>query len=215
VATEVIKRYSSIITPLIYKDSNVNKVVDSKVKQKANSKNMEVATFGAGCFWCVEALFKTLEGVISVVSGYSGGDVDNPTYEAVCSGSTGHAEVCHITYDPGKITYEELLEVFWQLHDPTTLNRQGADIGTQYRSVIFYHDERQKMLAVKYKKELDESGTWDNPIVTEISSYKNFFKAEKYHQDYYKLNADNTYSTFVILPKMEKFKKVFKDKLRH
>jgi peptide-methionine (S)-S-oxide reductase len=162
----------------------------------------------------VEALFKSLDGVESVVSGYSGGDVDNPSYEEVCSGSTGHAEACQVTYDPGKISYEELLEVFWQIHDPTTLNRQGADVGTQYRSVIFYHNEQQKKSAIKYKKKLDESGAWDKPIVTEISPYTNFFKAEGYHQDYYNLNADNAYSSVVILPKMEKFKKVFGEKLK-
>ena len=162
----------------------------------------------------MEAIFKNLEGVESVVSGYSGGDVNNPTYEEVCSGSTGHAEACQLAYDPSKITYTELLEVFWQIHDPTTLNRQGEDVGTQYRSVVFYHNAQQKNLAEKYKKELDGSGAWHNPIVTEISPYKNFYRAEAYHQDYYKLNADTPYSTFVILPKMEKFKKAFSDKLK-
>ena len=192
----------------------MNKNSDPKIKLQIQSNQLEVATFGAGCFWCVEAIFKHLEGVESVVSGYSGGDVNNPTYEEVCSGSTGHAEVCQLTYDPSKITYTELLEVFWQLHDPTTLNRQGEDVGTQYRSVIFYHNAQQKKLAEKHKKELDESGAWHNPIVTAINPYKNFYRAEEYHQEYYKLNADNPYSTFVILPKMEKFKKVFKDKLK-
>jgi len=192
----------------------LNKNSDPKIKLQIQSNQLEVATFGAGCFWCVEAIFKNLEGVESVVSGYSGGKVNNPTYEEVCSGSTGHAEVCQLTYDPSKITYTELLEVFWQLHDPTTLNRQGEDVGTQYRSVIFYHNAQQKKLAEKHKKELDESGAWHNPIVTAINPYKNFYRAEEYHQEYYKLNADNPYSTFVILPKMEKFKKVFKDKLK-
>jgi len=192
----------------------LNKNSDPKIKLQTQSNQLEVATFGAGCFWCVEAIFKHLEGVESVVSGYSGGDVNNPTYEEVCSGSTGHAEACQLTYDPSKITYTELLEVFWQLHDPTTLNRQGEDVGTQYRSVIFYHNAQQKKLAEKHKKELDESGAWHNPIVTAINPYKNFYRAEEYHQEYYKLNADNPYSTFVILPKMEKFKKVFKDKLK-
>ena len=192
----------------------MNKNSDPKIKLQTQSNQLEVATFGAGCFWCVEAIFKHLEGVESVVSGYSGGDVNNPTYEEVCSGSTGHAEACQLTYDPSKITYTELLEVFWQLHDPTTLNRQGEDVGTQYRSVIFYHNAQQKKLAEKHKKELDESGAWHNPIVTAINPYKNFYRAEEYHQEYYKLNADNPYSTFVILPKMEKFKKVFKDKLK-
>jgi len=192
----------------------LNKNSDPKIKLKTQSNQSEVATFGAGCFWCVEAIFQHLEGVESVVSGYSGGDINNPTYEEVCSGSTGHAEVCQLTYDPSKITYTELLEVFWQIHDPTTLNRQGEDVGTQYRSVVFYHNAQQKILAEKYKKELDGSGAWNNPIVTEISPYKNFYRAEEYHQDYYKLNADNPYSTFVILPKMEKLKKVFSNKLK-
>ena len=192
----------------------MNKISDHKKKPITKFNHLDSATFGAGCFWCVEAIFKNLEGVESVVSGYSGGKVNNPTYEEVCSGSTGHAEVCQLTYDPSKITYTELLEVFWQIHDPTTLNRQGEDVGTQYRSVIFYHNAQQKKLAEKYKKKLDESGAWHNPIVTAINPYKNFYRAEEYHQEYYKLNADNPYSTFVILPKMEKFKKVFKDKLK-
>ena len=174
--------------------------------------NYEVATFGAGCFWCVEAIFQSLEGVQSVVSGYAGGTVDNPTYEEVCRGTTGHAEVCQITYDPAIITYQELLTVFWQTHDPTTLNRQGPDAGTQYRSVIFYHDERQKEAAEKGKRELDASGVWHNPVVTEISPYKNFFKAEGYHQNYYNLNAGTAYSAMVIGPKVEKFKKAFRNK---
>ncbi len=195
---------------------------DTTVKERANrttgetalSDNGETATLGAGCFWCVEALFQIVEGVQSVVSGYSGGHVDNPTYEEVCSGSTGHAEVCQITFDPGKISYGELLTVFWQLHDPTTLNRQGADVGTQYRSVIFYHNEEQKRLAEKHKKELDASGRWNQPIVTEISPYKTFYRAEDYHHNYYNLNRGQPYSALVIQPKVEKFKKVFKDKVK-
>jgi peptide-methionine (S)-S-oxide reductase len=187
---------------------------DSKIEQKDQPGSREVATFGAGCFWCVEALFQTIEGVEAVVSGYSGGDVENPTYEEVCTGTTGHAEVCQVTYDPSKISYKELLTVFWQVHDPTTLNRQGADVGTQYRSVIFYHAEEQKNLAEASKKELDKSGTWKNPIVTEISPFKNFYRAEGYHQDYYNQNADNSYSAFVIKPKMKKLKMAFKAKLK-
>lgn len=175
---------------------------------------MEEATFGAGCFWCVEAVFQTLEGVDTVISGYSGGKIKNPTYREVCSGLTGHAEVARIVYDPAKITFEELLEVFWQTHDPTTLNRQGGDKGTQYRSVIFYHDEAQKELAESYKKQLDASGAWDDPIVTEISPLKDFYPAEEYHQNYYRMNQDQPYCTFVIGPKMEKFQKVFKDKIK-
>jgi peptide-methionine (S)-S-oxide reductase len=192
----------------------VSKTTNSKTEQKDQSHNREVATFGAGCFWCVEALFQTIEGVESVVSGYSGGDVVNPTYEEVCSGTTGHAEVCQITYDPSMVTYDELLKVFWQVHDPTTLNRQGADVGTQYRSVIFYHTEEQKKLAEAGKKELDKSETWKDPVVTEISPCKNFYRAEGYHQDYYNQNADQPYSAFVIKPKMKKFKMAFKDKVK-
>ena len=186
---------------------------DYNTEHENQSTNREIATFGAGCFWCVEALFQTIEGVESVVSGYSGGDVANPTYEEVCTGTTGHAEVCQITYDPSKITYKELLKVFWEIHDPTTLNRQGADVGTQYRSVIFYHTEEQQSLAEAYKKELDESGTWKDPVVTEISPFKNFYSAEGYHQDYYNQNADKPYSAFVIKPKLKKLM-AFKHKLK-
>lgn len=192
----------------------MNNPSNNKKGQENHSSNREVATFGAGCFWCVEALFQTIEGVETVISGYSGGDVANPAYEEVCSGTTGHAEVCQITYDPSKITYKELLKVFWEVHDPTTLNRQGADVGTQYRSVIFYHTEEQKSLAEAYKKELDESGTWKDPIVTEISPFKNFYRAEGYHQDYYNQNADKPYSAFVIKPKLKKLQMAFKDKLK-
>jgi peptide-methionine (S)-S-oxide reductase len=192
----------------------MNNPSNKKTEAKKQCANRELATFGAGCFWCVEALFQTIEGVESVVSGYSGGDVDNPTYEEVCTGTTGHAEVCQITYDPSKITYKELLKVFWQVHDPTTLNRQGADVGTQYRSVIFYHTEEQKSLAEAYKKQLDESGKWKDPIVTEISPFKNFYRAEGYHQDYYNQNIDKPYSAFVIKPKLKKLKMAFKDNLK-
>lgn len=188
----------------IYKDSG-----DST---KMNS--LQKATFGSGCFWCTEAIFERLNGVVKVESGYSGGKVENPTYEEVCTGTTGHAEVTEITYDSSIITFDELLEVFWKIHDPTTLNRQGNDVGTQYRSVIFYHSEEQKELAEKYKAELDKSGIWDNPIVTEISPFTNFYSAEKYHQDYYNNNPNQGYCTFVITPKVEKFEKVFKDKLK-
>jgi len=179
-----------------------------------NMDNLEKATFGSGCFWCTEAIFEELKGVHSVVSGYAGGKVLNPTYEEVCTGTTGYAEVTQITYDPSVITYDELLEVFWKTHDPTTLNRQGNDVGPQYRSAIFYHNEEQKLLAEKYKAELDKSGAWDNPIVTEITPLTNYFPAENYHQDYYNNNPNQGYCAFVIAPKLEKFKKVFKDKLK-
>ena len=179
-----------------------------------NQKNMKTATFGNGCFWCTEAIFQELEGVSKVVSGYAGGKVKDPTYKEVCSGLTGHAEVIRLTYDPAVISYEELLEVFWKTHDPTTLNRQGNDVGTQYRSVIFYHDQEQKTLAEKYKKALDESGAWDDPIVTEIAEISNYSDAEDYHQNYFDLNGTQPYCQYVIQPKVEKFKKVFKDKLK-
>jgi len=175
---------------------------------------MEKATFGAGCFWCVEAIFTELKGVVSVEPGYAGGAIENPTYKAVCSGTTGHAEVAQITYDPSLITYDKLLSVFWKTHDPTTLNKQGADVGTQYRSVIFFHTEEQKRLAEKYKKELEESGAWDSPIVTEISVLIKFYIAENYHRDYYANNKDNQYCRYVIQPKVEKFKKVFVEELK-
>lgn len=177
-------------------------------------KQTDTATFAAGCFWCVEAVFQDLNGVISVSSGYSGGEIINPSYREVCNGTTGHAEACSIVYDPSKISFEELLEVFWETHDPTTMNRQGNDEGTQYRSAIFYHNETQKILAEKYKKEIDASGAFNDPIVTEISPYKNFFTAEDYHQNYFNEHGDLPYCRFVIHPKVEKFKKVFKDKLK-
>jgi len=185
------------------------------MKNQEIEKGMALATFGNGCFWCTEAIFQQLNGVTKVVSGYAGGKVKNPSYKEVCTGLTGHAEVIQITYDPTKISYPELLEVFWQTHDPTTLNRQGADVGTQYRSVVFYHTDEQKQLAESYKKKLDESGAFDNPIVTEISPLSEYYPAEDYHQNYYKLNGSAPYCSYVIQPKLEKFKKVFKDKLKN
>ncbi|PKL89783.1 MAG: peptide-methionine (S)-S-oxide reductase [Ignavibacteriae bacterium HGW-Ignavibacteriae-2] len=180
----------------------------------AKMENYKKVTFGAGCFWCTEAVFQRLNGVVEVESGYSGGTVVNPSYNQVCTGSTGHAEVTQITFDPKIISFTELLEVFWKTHDPTTLNKQGADVGTQYRSVIFYHDEEQKKLALEYKKKLTESGAFNSPIVTEISKYANFYKAEDYHQNYYNQNPNQGYCQYVIVPKLEKFEKVFKDKLK-
>ena len=183
-------------------------------KGSMSSEKLDTATFAAGCFWCVEAVFQNLKGVQSITSGYSGGSVPNPSYKQVCEGTTGHAEACQIMYNPKEISYEELLEVFWKTHDPTTLNRQGNDEGTQYRSAIFYHNDEQKNLAEHYKKALDASGAFDAPVVTEISPYKNFYKAEDYHQNYYNDNTSQPYCMFVIRPKVEKFKKVFKDKLK-
>jgi len=175
------------------------------------NKNEEVATLGAGCFWCVEAIFEELKGVNQVVSGYSGGDVKNPTYAAVCSGSTGHTEVCQIYFDPEVISFRELLEVFWHTHDPTTLNMQGADVGTQYRSAIYYHNEEQKKIAEESKKETDRSGLYKNPIVTGISKFDRFYVAENYHQDYFSQNPNQTYCSFTIDPKVKKFRKQFKE----
>lgn len=177
-------------------------------------EGLKTATFGNGCFWCTEAIFQQLEGVSAAESGYMGGKVKNPTYKEVCSGLTGHAEVLQITYDPSVISYAELLEVFWKTHDPTTLNRQGNDVGTQYRSAVFYHDEEQKAAAEKYKKELNESGAFGNPIVTEITEASIFYKAEDYHQNYFNENGSQPYCRVVIGPKVDKFQKVFKDKLK-
>jgi peptide-methionine (S)-S-oxide reductase len=174
---------------------------------------LEKATFGGGCFWCTEAIFEQLAGVQSVVSGYSGGKVANPTYELVCAGHSGHAEVVQIAYDPKVVTYDELLAVFWKTHDPTTLNRQGHDVGTQYRSVIFYHDENQRKLAEDYKQKLEASGAFGQPIVTEIAPYETFYPAEEYHQDYFRANPQQGYCSYVIQPKLEKFRQAFGDKL--
>ena len=176
--------------------------------------NTEKITFGNGCFWCTEAIFQQVKGVIKSTSGYSGGHVENPTYEQVCEKNTGHAEVIQIEYNPAEVTVDELLEVFWQTHDPTTLNRQGNDVGPQYRSVVFYHTEQQKERAEFYKKKLDTSGAFDNPIVTIIEPFTNFYVAENYHQDYYNRNGNQPYCYFVIRPKMEKFEKAFKDKMK-
>ena len=175
---------------------------------------LDTATFGSGCFWCTEAIFERVKGVHKVISGYSGGTVEKPSYEEVCTGKTGHAEVCQIIFDPSVVPYEDLLKFFWKTHDPTTLNRQGADAGTQYRSVIFYHSEEQKKLAEHYKFELNKSGAWENPVVTEISPFTKFFPAEAYHQNYFANNPTQGYCSYVIAPKVEKFEKVFKEKLK-
>lgn len=177
----------------------------------SKSQAMEKATFGAGCFWCVEAIFQQLEGVSKVTSGYSGGHIKNPAYKEVCTGRTGHAEVVQIEFDPEKISFVQLLEVFFQTHDPTTLNRQGADVGTQYRSVVFYHNDAQRAQAEKVKKELNDKQVFPSPVVTEISAFNTFYAAELNHQDYYFNNSDAPYCRAVILPKLEKFDKVFGD----
>ena len=175
---------------------------------------IDTATFGAGCFWCTEAQFQQLKGVEGVESGFSGGNVSDPTYKQVCTGNTGHAEVCNIYYDPSVISFDELLAAFWTCHDPTTLNRQGNDAGTQYRSVIFYHNDEQRRKAEGYKKMLNDEKAWDKPVVTEITAFSKFYKAEDYHQNYYNENGEQPYCHFVIGPKVEKFRKVFKDKLK-
>lgn len=175
----------------------------------------DTATFGTGCFWCTEAIFEQLNGVLNVTSGYSGGEVANPTYKEVCTGETGHAECVQVVYEPAKISFDELLEVFFQVHDPTSLNRQGADVGTQYRSAIFFHNKAQKEKAEYYKQELDKSGAYNKPIVTEITAFNKFYPAENYHQEYYELNKNtNPYCSVVIRPKLEKFEKVFANKLK-
>ncbi|HLN54092.1 MAG TPA: peptide-methionine (S)-S-oxide reductase MsrA [Lentimicrobium sp.] len=180
-----------------------------------NAKNnLETATFGSGCFWCTEAVFQQLKGVVKVTPGYSGGNRPNPTYEQVSSGATGHAEVSQIEYDPSIITFDELLEVFWKSHDPTTLNRQGADVGTQYRSAIFYHNQKQKEIAEQYKKKLNEAHAFDKPVITEITPFKAFYPAEDYHVNYYNNNKNAPYCTYVIAPKIDKIRSVFKDKLK-
>lgn len=179
-----------------------------------NEKKYELATFGGGCFWCTEAVFKQIDGVISTEVGYAGGDVENPTYEQVCTDKTGHAEVCQIKFDPEKISYQELLEIFFKTHDPTTLNRQGADVGTQYRSVIFYHNEVQKNLALEFIKKLERDGLYSNPIVTQVEPLKNYYRAEEYHQNYFEKNPYSTYCIFVVAPKVDKTKKLFREKLK-
>jgi peptide-methionine (S)-S-oxide reductase len=191
--------------------------MEHKLHGKTDSRmteNNDTATFGAGCFWCVEAVFQQLKGVRKIVSGYTGGTVKNPTYKEVCSGTTGHAEVCQIIYNPGEVSYTELLEVFWKTHDPTTPNRQGNDVGTQYRSVIFYHTPEQKRLAEHYMKELDSARIFPDPIVTEISPLGIFYEAEDYHQNYYIENRAQPYCQFVIRPKVEKFERIFKSKMK-
>ena len=196
------------------KDKMTTPLATSK-QEIASPATTDTATFANGCFWCTEAIFEQLDGVISATSGYTDGHVKNPTYKQVCTGETGHAECLQIVYDPKKISFDELLEVFWETHDPTTLNRQGNDVGTQYRSGIYYHNEEQKQKAEKYKVELDKSGAFNKPIVTEVKPFSIFYPAENYHQEYFENNeGSNPYCTIVIRPKVDKFRKVFKDKLK-
>lgn len=195
------------------KESSKIKPVNTPVKMEIQ-KDLEVATFAGGCFWCTEAVFLELDGVKSVVSGYIGGAIANPTYEEVCSGSTGHAEATQITFDPKKISFEELLEVFFATHDPTTLNRQGADVGTQYRSEVFYHDENQKKITENYIAQMTSLLTFNSPIVTKVSPAPVFYVAENYHQNYYNQNKNQSYCHYVITPKIEKVKQNFQNKLK-
>lgn len=196
-----------------YEKSNTFKKMNNTNPATQQHKT-EVATFAAGCFWCVEAQYQQLKGVEKVESGYIGGHIENPTYKQVCTGETGHAEACNIYYDPAVISYDELLAAFWIAHDPTQLNRQGNDVGTQYRSAIFYHNDEQRQKAEEYKKKLNEEKAFSGPIVTEISPYLKFYKAEDYHQNYYNDNPSQGYCVFVVKPKMDKFRKVFQDKLK-
>jgi peptide-methionine (S)-S-oxide reductase len=207
-----------IITGLLFGmscHSEGNKINGEMNIMKSNASiETDTATFGAGCFWCVEAVFKELKGVIAVTPGYAGGNVKNPSYREVCTGNTGHAEVCQIIFDSSVIKFKDLLEVYWQTHDPTSINKQGNDVGTQYRSVIFFHNTEQHDIAEYYKKKLNESGAFDGPIVTELVPLTTFYSAEDYHKDYYSKNPDQPYCTLVILPKLEKFHKAFKSKLK-
>jgi peptide-methionine (S)-S-oxide reductase len=180
----------------------------------AGGNGTEVATLGGGCFWCVEAVFDELRGVSSVESGYAGGRTENPTYEQVCSGATGHAEVVRVTFDPREVSFKEILEIFFTAHDPTTLNRQGADVGTQYRSVIYYHDERQRETAQEVIRELNEANIWDGTIVTEVAPLSNYYEAEEYHQEYFARNPGQGYCRVVVAPKVAKFRQRFRDRLK-
>jgi len=200
------KSYVLILTSLLL---SLTLFAGNKMKNR-----FEVATFGGGCFWCTEAIYERVNGVQKVESGYSGGDVVNPDYKMVCSGTTGHAEVVQITFDPEKVSFLELLEIFFKTHDPTTLNRQGADVGTQYRSIVLYHNEEQKQITQQVIRQLDSGHIWSDPIVTQVEPFKVFYLAENYHQEYYENNPNQGYCRLVITPKVEKFEKIFKEKLK-
>jgi peptide-methionine (S)-S-oxide reductase len=179
-----------------------------------NQENIEVATLGGGCFWCIEAAFEQIQGVLSVESGYSGGTTASPTYEQVCTGATGHAEVVQVTFDPATISFKEILDIFFTVHDPTTLNRQGADVGTQYRSAIFYHTKKQKETAEQVINEFEAKKVWEHPIVTQVEMFKRFYKAEEYHKQYFGRNPEAGYCRVVIAPKIAKLKKKYREKLK-
>jgi len=206
---KAVQLFSILIFSLSWINSNASETM------KEQNRDLELATLGAGCFWCVEAVFERVKGVESVISGYSGGNIKNPSYREVTSGLTGHAEVAQVKFDPEIITFTEILEIFWKTHDPTTLNRQGADVGSQYRSAIFYHDANQKMIAETYKDKLNAVGAFRDPIVTEVVPFEVFYVAEDYHQEYYELNSNQPYCQYVIAPKLEKLEAVFADKLKN
>jgi peptide-methionine (S)-S-oxide reductase len=209
----MIKKISWIIAIMLF--YSLLSVNGQSIKQnKMNDKNFEVVTLGAGCFWCVEAIFLRLNGVEKVESGYFGGKISNPTYREVTSGLTGHAEVVQVTFNPQVISFEKILEIFFKTHNPTTLNRQGADVGTQYRSAIFYHSDEQKRIAEEVKEMLSKANVWSDPIVTEITKFSSFYKAEDYHQNYLENNQKQPYCQMVILPKIDKFEKLFKDYMK-
>ncbi|MFY0673180.1 MAG: peptide-methionine (S)-S-oxide reductase MsrA [Bacteroidia bacterium] len=195
--------------------SNSQKDLNIQLELKNPNAEKDTIVLGAGCFWCIEAVFQRIEGVDSVESGYANGQIKNPSYREVCTGRTGHAEVAQLVYDPKVVSLAEILEIFWLTHDPTTLNRQGNDVGTQYRSGIYYRNEYQKKVAELSKKTADESGLWNNPIVTEIEAINSYYVAEDYHQNYFNENKNQPYCTFVVKPKVEKVHKLFKDKMKN
>lgn len=207
ITTACAQRHEEKVVPPPSRSSNTSSTTMS-------TQTLDTATLGGGCFWCIEAVYQRLDGVTSVVSGYSGGSVPNPTYKIVGQGNSGHAEVCQITFDRSKVSFSDVLHVFFSAHDPTTLNRQGNDVGTQYRSAIFYHDDEQKKVAEDYIAQLEAAKTWPDPIVTEISPFTVFYKAEDYHQNYFNQNGAQPYCAFVVRPKVEKFLKQFKDKVK-
>lgn len=204
----------ALISSVSYAAPQQTEKAPQEKSESDKEKKLETVTFGAGCFWCTEAVFQRVKGVEKVASGYMGGTTKNPTYKDICTGLTGHAEVIQVKYDPTMVSFADLLEIFWKTHDPTTLNRQGADEGTQYRSVVFFHSNAQKEEAERYKKKLDEAGIYEDKIVTEISPASEFYVAEDYHQNYFNDNPRQGYCRLVITPKIEKFEKVFADKLK-
>lgn len=196
------------------RSSMANTSTASAISDDTSDTQMQLATFGEGCFWCIEPIYDKIKGVKDVTVGFTGGEVEDPTYRQVVSGQTGHAEVARITFDPEMVSYKQLLEVFWHTHNPTTKNRQGADVGTQYRSVIFYHNEKQKRIAEKSLEKTDQSSLWEDPIVTDIEPLDNFYRAENYHQKYFENNPNAGYCNVVIAPKVKKFRKEFPDLLK-